>query len=64
MSQIEYTILESWPALKKDLRNFLSDTDAWIITELKSAHQAKDWEAVSKVIEVMEFVHNMHHSHE
>ncbi len=63
MSQIEYTILESWPALKEDLRNFLSDTDAWVISELKKAHEARDWEEVLKVIDVMELVHNMSHSH-
>jgi hypothetical protein len=63
MSQIEYTILESWPALKEDLRNFLSDTDAWVISDLKKAHEARDWEEVLKVIDVMELVHNMSHSH-
>ena len=63
MSETKYTILESWPALKEDLGSFLSDTDAWIISELKKAYQANDWEAISKVIEVMEFVHNMNHSH-
>jgi hypothetical protein len=63
MPEMKYTILESWPALKEDLGSFLSDTDAWIISELKKAHQANDWEAISKVIDVMEFVHNMNHSH-
>ena len=42
MSEIKYTILESWPALKEDLGSFLSDTDAWIISELKKAHEAHD----------------------
>ena len=63
MSEMKYTILESWPALKEDLGSFLSDTDAWIISELKKAHQAGDLEAISKLIEVMEFVHNMNHAH-
>ena len=63
MSQIECTILESWPALKDDLKGFLSDTDAWIISELRQAHGSKDWERVLKIIEVMEMVHNMSHSH-
>jgi hypothetical protein len=63
MSEAKYTILESWPKLKEDLESFLSDTDAWIISELKKARTAKDWEVISKVIEVMEFVHNLHHSH-
>ena len=63
MSQIRYTILESWPALKDDLESSLSDTDAWIISELKKAHHNNDWEAILKVIEVMELVHNMNHEH-
>jgi len=63
MSEINYTILESWPALKEDLGSFLSDTDAWIISELKKASEAHDWETVIKVIDVMELVHNMSHSH-
>jgi hypothetical protein len=63
MSQIEHTILKSWPALKGDLIDFLSDTDAWIISELKAAHGSKDWESVLKIIDVMEMVHNMSHSH-
>jgi len=63
MSEMKYTILESWPALKKDLERFLSDTDAWIISELKKASEAHDWEIVLKVIDVMELVHNMSHSH-
>ncbi len=63
MSEIKYTILESWPALQDDLEVFLSDTDAWIISELKKALQAKNWEQIRKVIEVMELVHNMSHEH-
>ena len=63
MSEMKYTILESWPMLKEDLESFLSDTDAWIISELKKASEANDWESVLKVIDVMELVHNMNHSH-
>jgi hypothetical protein len=63
MSELKYTILESWPMLKDDLESFLSDTDAWLISELKKASEAKDWESVNKVINVMETVHNMHHTH-
>ena len=44
MSEIRYTILESWPTLKEDLVTFLSDTDAWTIAELKNAHEARDWD--------------------
>ena len=63
MSQMKYTILESWPALKEDLGNLLSDTDAWIISELKKSYEAKDWKAVLNVIDVMELIHDMSHSH-
>jgi len=63
MSQIKYTILESWPALKDDLESFLSDTDAWITSQLKEAHKTKDWIKVLNVIDVMELVHNISHSH-
>lgn len=63
MSEKKYTILESWPALKEDLESFLSDTDAWIISELKKAQAAKDWGTVGNIIEVMESVHNLSHSH-
>ena len=63
MSEVKYTILESWPALKEDLESFLSDTDAWIISELKKASKVNDWKSVLKVIDVMESVHNMNHSH-
>ena len=63
MSEMKYTILESWPMLKEDLESFLSDTDAWIISELKKASKAHDWESGLKVIDVMESVHNINHSH-
>ena len=63
MSEIKYTILESWPALKEDLISFLSDTDAWIIAELKNAQETKDWARVLNVIEIMETVHTLSHSH-
>ncbi len=63
MSNIEYTILESWPMLKEDLISFLSDTDAWIITELGRACEGKDWGRISKVIDVMDSLHNLSHSH-
>jgi hypothetical protein len=63
MSQAKYTILESWPALKEDVGSFLSDTDAWIISELKKANKANDWGKVLNIIDIMELVHNMSHSH-
>jgi hypothetical protein len=49
--------------LKEDLISFLSDTDAWIITELKKARKTKDWGGIGKVIDVMESVQDLSHSH-
>ncbi len=63
MPQVKCTVLESWPAIKEDLMSFLSDTDAWIIAELKNAHQAKDWGKIRKVIGIMESVQALSHSH-
>lgn len=63
MPNSERTILESWPMLKEDLMSFLSDTDAWVISELKKASEATDWGRIGKVIGVMEAVHNLQHSH-
>jgi hypothetical protein len=63
MAPLERTIVETWPALKKDLTDFLADTDAWIITELKDAQKARDWKKIAKIISIMETVHNISHSH-
>ena len=63
MSKMKSTILGSWPALKEDLIGFLSDTDAWIIAELKNAHGAKDWGKVRNVIDIMESAHDSSYSH-
>ena len=64
MAETNSTILEFWPAIRDDLRNFLSDTDAWIIAEIKKAQEAQDWERVLKLIDVMSTVHNISHSHQ
>lgn len=63
MAEKKCTILESWPQLKKDLLYFLADTDAWIIAELRNAYQTKDWGKISNVIDIMESVHDLSHSH-
>jgi hypothetical protein len=63
MSSRKHAILESWPMLKEDLISFLTDTDAWVITELKKAHKTKDWGRIAKVIDVMDSVHDLSHSH-
>jgi hypothetical protein len=62
MSKNKSTILESWPMLKEDLISFLSDTDAWVIAELKKARAAKDWDKIRNVIDVMDAIHNLSHS--
>ena len=63
MNETKNTIVESWPMLKEDLIDFLSDTDAWIIAELKKAHEVKDWVRINMVIDVMESVHALSHPH-
>ena len=63
MSEYNHTMIDSWPYLKDDLGTFLTDTDAWVITQLRSAYETKDWEAVSTLLEIMDFVHNLSHSH-
>ncbi|MFC1910917.1 hypothetical protein ACFLXC_06555 [Chloroflexota bacterium] len=63
MGDEKRTIVESWPGLREDLKNFLADTDAWIIFEFKKALEEKDWDSVQKVIDVMETVHNLSHAH-
>ena len=63
MSNTEYTILESWPMLKEDLLSLLSDTDAWVITQLRKACEAKDWGRIRNIIDVMDSIHNLSHSH-
>jgi len=49
--------------LKKDLISFLSDTDAWVIAELKKAFETQDWDKINDVIDVMDSIHNLSHSH-
>jgi len=51
------------PNIKDDLGSFLSDTDAWVITQLRDAYKTKDWDAVNTLLEIMDFVHNLSHSH-
>jgi hypothetical protein len=63
MSNSKHTILESWPMLKEDLITFLDDTDAWVITELKKACETKDWGRIANIIDVMDSIHNLSHSH-
>ena len=57
------TIIGSWPALKEDLLDFLTDTDAWVISSLKEAYKAKDWTKIRKIIDIMDTVHDISHAH-
>lgn len=63
MTGNKQTIVTSWPQIKDDLGTFLSDTDAWVITQLRDACKTKDWDAVNTLLEIMDFVHNLSHSH-
>lgn len=63
MSENKPSIINNWPYLKDDLGMFLSDTDAWVISKLRSAYETKDWDAVGKLLEIMDFVHNLSHAH-
>ena len=63
MTDIKHTIIESWPKLKEDLLSFLTDTDAWAIDELKKAYQNKKWDDVNNIIDIMESIHSLSHSH-
>jgi len=49
--------------LNEDLISFLSDTDAWVIAELKKASKTKDWARISNIIDVMDSVHDLSHSY-
>jgi hypothetical protein len=49
--------------LKEGLISFLSDIDAWVIPELKKACETQDWDKISNVIDVMDSIHNLSHSH-
>ncbi len=56
-------ILNSWPAIKGDLEQLLRDPDNWIIANLKVAHKNGDRARIDTIIEIMEFFHNLSHSH-
>lgn len=63
MANTEYTILESWPMLKEDLISFLSNADARVITELRLASKTKNWARIGNLIDAMDCVHDLSHSH-
>ncbi len=63
MSETRYGIVESWPMLREDLVSFLRDTDGWVIAELKTAYEARDWDRVNSVIDVMDAVRDLSHGH-
>jgi hypothetical protein len=57
------TILESWPGIKIDLLDFLSDTDAWIVEHLKEAQATNNKENMNKIIDIMDAIHTLSHHH-
>ncbi len=63
MAKAKQTIIESWPGLKEDLTSFLSDTDGWIIAQLKEGLKAKDWSKMSRTVDIMDSIHDLSHSH-
>lgn len=63
MASTEHSIIGYWPALKTDLTRLISDTDAWVIAEIKKAYENKDWDRIGKVIEVMDLIHDLSHGH-
>jgi hypothetical protein len=48
---------------KEDLISFLSDTDAWVITELRPVSKTRDWPRIGNFADVMDCVHDLSHSH-
>ena len=64
MAKAGNSLIDSWnPGFKKDLTDFLADTDAWVIAALKDAQNARDWKKIARLISIMETVHNISHSH-
>jgi hypothetical protein len=63
MSEMKYTIVDSWPALKDDIQSFLSDTDCWAISQIKEVYKSREWNKLSKIIDIMETLHSISHSH-
>lgn len=64
MANKKITILESWPGIKADLLELLSDTDAWIIARLKETHKTKKQAELAKIIDLMDSLHGLSHPHE
>lgn len=56
-------ILDAWPEIREDLFTLMSDTDAWLIDELKAARDLEDWTAIDKIIDVMDSIHHLSHDH-
>jgi hypothetical protein len=54
-----HTILEMWPAIKEDFKDFMSDRPGWLISALVNAYNKKGtsgWRDVERVIEILRFL--------
>lgn len=54
-----HTVLEMWPVIKDDFKNFMSDRPGWLIDALENACNKKGpggWRDVERVIEILRFL--------
>ena len=59
MSNKTHSVLEMWPAIKDDFKNFMSDRPGWLIAALENACNKKGpggWRDVERVIEILRFL--------
>jgi hypothetical protein len=59
MSNKSHTVLEMWPVIKDDFKNFMSDRPGWLISTLEAAVSKKGpggWRDVERVIEILLFL--------
>ena len=55
----QHTILEMWPVIQEDLKNFISDRPGWFINALEKAREKKGsqgWKDVESVINILQFL--------
>lgn len=53
------TILEMWPVLNEDMKNFISDRPGWLINALEKAREKKGssgWKDVETLINILQFL--------
>ena len=59
MADKQRTLLEMWPALKDDMKNFISDRPGWFIDALSTARARKGsqgWKDVETIINILQFL--------